>query len=58
MQTLSRLLQVVAAMALAVSFGFLVLAEAAAKDFDESGAYVQRERDEHEDVEARTLAAC
>ena len=36
MQTLSRLLQVVAAMALAVSFGFLVLAEAAAKDFDES----------------------
>ena len=36
MQTLSRLLQVVAAMALAASFGFLVLAQAAAKDFDES----------------------
>ena len=36
MRTLSRLLQVVAALALAASFGFLVLAEAAAKDFDES----------------------
>ena len=36
MRTLSRLLQVVAALALAASFGFLVLAQAAAKDFDES----------------------